>query len=105
MPLNVEISLINAIDGESFEFEELPSENFQWTLTPPKSLRPFKFSRCYCQGPSSGFEVPIKYGALICRLQVTAWGISHKISTPTHYDIEMVVIQDRPPYRLELILV
>jgi len=105
MPLNVEISLINAIDGESFDFDEIPSENLQWTLKPPKTLEPFKFSRCYCYGPSSGYEIPLKFGGLICRVKITSWGVSFKTSTPSHYNIETVLIQDTPPYRVELILV
>ncbi len=105
MPLNVEISLVNTINGESFDYQQLDMQNALWQVSPPQKLEPFTFHRCQCMGPSSGFHVPVKYGGLICWFKVTAWGVSYQKSTPTHYDIEVVMVQNKAPYRIEMLLI
>jgi hypothetical protein len=117
MPLNVEISLINAIENEVFQFDDLATKDISWGIKPPEELTPFKYHRCHCTGPSSGFEIGLKYGGIICRIEVTAWGISYKKSVPTNYDLELVQVEEKQKarslsegqiqskYRLEIILI
>ncbi len=106
MPLTAEISLINTIEGEPLNFDDLNKNGVHnWRVAPPETLSPYQYFKCECQGPSSGYEIGIKYGALICRIQVTAWGIKFKKSTPTAHDVELIQISEKSPYRMELILI
>ncbi|WP_025899795.1 hypothetical protein [Sneathiella glossodoripedis] len=106
MPLAVEISLINTIEGKGLEFADLnKGGNHDWIVPPPDVLNPYQYFKCECSGPSSGYEIGIKYGGLICRILVTAWGIKYRKSTPTTRDVELVQISEKAPYRMELILI
>jgi len=105
MPLAVDISIINAIEGKALPYDDLnATDSVNWSAPPPDILEPFQYHRCRCSGPSSGFEITIKYGGLICRIDVTAWGITYRKSTPTKYNLEVVLVKNEAPYRLELIL-
>lgn len=103
MPLETQISLINTITDRQFEFQDLSDENNVWELPPPSILESFKYYRCRCRGPSSGYQIGIKYNGMICRINVTAWGISYSKSTPTHQDMEVIQITETVPYRLEIV--
>ncbi len=105
MALNVDISMINAIDGQPLPYEELETDGVVWSTPPPDFLHPFQYHRCHCSGPSSGYEIAIKYGGLICRIDVTSWGVSYRKSTPTNFDLELVLLKNEAPYRMELIMI
>ena len=106
MPLAVEISLINTIEGKALAFEDLNSdEGPDWSVRPPDLLAPFQYCRCSCTGPSSGYQIALKYAGLICRIDVTAWGIAFQKSTPSQNDLELIQIKESAPYRLEIILI
>lgn len=104
MPLDVDISLINAIEGKELPYQTLNTENIIWSAPPPSILPPFRYQRCHCSGPSSGYQIALKFGPLICRIEVTSWGVTYCKSTPTMHDLELVLVKDKPPYRLEMIL-
>ncbi len=104
MPLDVDISLINAIEGKELSYQSLETTDISWSTPPPGTLLPFRYERCQCTGPSSGYQVALKYGPLICRIDITAWGITYRKSTPTMHDLELVLVKKKPPYRLEVIL-
>ena len=103
MPLDVEIALINAIEGEVLPFQDLLADELDWSSPPPDQLPPFQYIRCLCSGPSSGFEIPLKYGPHICRINVTAWGVDYRKSTPSTHALELVLVKKKPPYQIELI--
>lgn len=103
MPLDVEIALINAIEGEELPYQFLQDTDIIWSSPPPDILPPFKYIRCQCCGPSSGYEIALKYGPHICRINVTAWGINYRKSTPTTNSMELVLIKKQAPYQMELI--
>ena len=105
MTLSVDISMISAIEGESLQYEELKTDGINWYTPPTDVLSPFKYHRCKCSGPSSGYEIALKYNGIICRIEVTSWGVSFRKSTPTEYDLELVLVKNKPPYRLEMILI
>ncbi|MBL4907743.1 MAG: hypothetical protein JKX94_09860 [Sneathiella sp.] len=104
MPLDVDISLINAIEGKELPYQLLETEDIYWSAPPPDVLSPFRYQRCQCSGPSSGYQIALKFGAMICRIEVTAWGITYRKSTPTMHDLELVLVKNKPPYRLEMII-
>jgi len=106
MPLSVEISLINTIEGKSLTFQDLSdSRVLNWNSPPPETLSPYQYSRCNCTGPSSGYEIGLKYDGMVCRIDVTAWGVKFRKSTPTQNDMELIQVKEKAPYRLELILI
>ena len=105
MALNVDILMISAIEGENLEYEELKTDGISWKSPPPDILLPFEYHRCECSGPSSGYEIGLKYNGIICRIEVTSWGVSYRKSTPTQHDLELVLVKNKPPYRLEMILI
>ena len=104
MPLDVDIALINTIEGNDLSFESLDMEECSWSAPPPDRLPPFEYKRCHCSGPSSGYEIALKYGPHICRIFVTAWGVTYKKSTPSKNSIELVQVKKQSPYRLEMII-
>lgn len=103
MPLDVDISLINAIDGRELPYELLETDGISWSAPPPPILLPFCYKFCKCTGPSSGYQIALKYGALICRIEVTSWGVTYSKSTPTKNDLELVLVKNTPTYQLEMI--
>ena len=105
MPLEAHIALISTIHDKNFHYEALETEGTEWLSPPPDILTPFKYHRCRCSGPTSGYQVALKYGGLICRIDVTAWGISYRKSTPTYHDMEIIQINSSSPYRLEIVLI
>ncbi|WP_169568643.1 hypothetical protein [Sneathiella limimaris] len=106
MPLDVEIAMINTIEDQELVYSDLNDpEAFSWHTPPPDKLRPFQYCRCTCSGPSSGYEIALKYNGLICTISVTSWGVQFKKSTPTHNDMELIQIKEKAPYRLELFLI
>ncbi|GLQ06437.1 hypothetical protein [Sneathiella chinensis] len=110
MPLDVDIALINTIEGQDLAYTSLASDtsletdDLVWTSPPPETLPPFQYHRCQCTGSSAGYQVALKYGPLICRIDITAWGVHFRKSVPTTHDLEVVLVKGTPPYRLEIIL-
>jgi len=105
MPLETHIALISTINDKNLRFQELETEGIKWITSPPDILSPFKYHRCKCTGPTSGYQIALKYDGLICRIDVTAWGISYKKSTPSYHDMEVIQIANSSPYRLEIVLI
>lgn len=105
MPLEAHIALISTINDKNLHYQELETGSAEWLSPPPEILTPFKYHRCQCRGPSSGYQVALKYDGLICRIDVTAWGITYRKSTPTHHDMEIIQITKDSPYRLEIVLI
>jgi hypothetical protein len=103
MPLETHIALINTIADKQLKFQDLCDETLVWQASPPELLVPFKYHRCQCSGPASGYQVALKYDGLICRIDVTAWGVSYQKSTPTYQDMEVIQITQSSPYRLEIV--
>jgi hypothetical protein len=103
MPLETQIALISTITEKHLEFQDLGDENLIWQSPPPEFLEPFKYHRCRCSGPASGHQVALKYDGMICRIDVTAWGVSYRKSTPSYQDMEVIQITQVEPYRLEII--
>ncbi|MEH6547765.1 MAG: hypothetical protein V7701_15120 [Sneathiella sp.] len=103
MPLETQIALISTITEKPLKFQDLGDENLVWKSAPPEFLEPFKYQRCHCTGPASGYQVGLKYDGLICRIDVTAWGISYRKSTPSYQDMEVIQITQASPYRLEIV--
>ncbi|WP_169544836.1 hypothetical protein [Sneathiella aquimaris] len=104
MPLDVSIALINTIEDQDLSFQSLQEDELIWMPPPPEILPPFQYKRCQCSGPSSGYEIGLKYGPLICRIRVTAWGIKYRESTPSTNALELIQVKEKPPYQLELFL-
>lgn len=104
MPIEVDISLINAIEGKYLPYQTLKTDELVWSSPPPDYLSPFDYRRCQCSGPSSGYQIALKFGPLICRIEVTAWGITYRKSTPTMHDLELMLVKDKPPYQIELFM-
>lgn len=105
MPLEAHIALISTINDKNLHYEALETEGAEWLTPPPDTLTPFKYHRCRCSGPTSGYQIALKYDGLICRIDVTAWGISYRKSTPTYHDMEIIQITDNAPYRLEIVMI
>jgi hypothetical protein len=105
MPLDTHIALISTIKDKYLRYHDLATEGTEWITAPPDILTPFKYHRCHCSGPTSGYQVALKYNGLICRIDVTAWGISYRKSTPTYHDMEVIQITRAAPYRLEIVLI
>lgn len=105
MPLEAHIALISTIKNKDLSYHELETEGIEWLSSPPDILTPFKYHRCLCSGPTSGYQIALKYDGLICRIDVTAWGVSYRKSTPTYHDMEIIQITDTSPYRLEIVLI
>ncbi|MCF8466718.1 MAG: hypothetical protein K9G33_04900 [Sneathiella sp.] len=105
MPLETHIALISTIDNKDLHYQKLETDGIEWPTPPPDVLSPFTYHRCKCTGPTSGYQIALKYDGLICRIDVTAWGISYKKSTPTYHDMEIIQISNSSPYRLEIVLI
>lgn len=105
MPLQTRIALISTIEENDLIFKDLGSSTIEWVTAPPEILTSYKYYRCICMGPTSGYEIGLKYGGLICRINVTAWGLTWRKSSPTCHDIEIINVSDTPPYRLEIIYI
>ncbi|MBL4739916.1 MAG: hypothetical protein JKY12_02925 [Sneathiella sp.] len=103
MPIDVDISLINTIEGQELCYDILETDGISWASPPPAILLPFCYKTCQCTGPSSGYQIALKYGGLICRIDVTSWGITYSKSTPTKNDLELALIKKTPTYQLEVI--
>lgn len=105
MPLDAHIALISTLTDKTLHYQELATEGIEWPAPPPDVLAPFKYHRCRCTGPTSGYQIALKYDGLICRIDVTAWGISYRKSTPTYQDMEIIQITNSSPYRLEIVFI
>lgn len=105
MPLETRIALISTIEDTDLVFQDLSGHAVEWIAPPPEVLTSFKYFRCACTGPASGYQVTLKYGGLICSINVTAWGFTCRKSTPTYRDIEIINVSDTEPYRLEIIYI
>ncbi|PHQ71695.1 MAG: hypothetical protein COB93_02660 [Sneathiella sp.] len=105
MPLETHIALISTIHDRDLTHYELETDGLEWHTPPPEQLTPFKYHRCRCSGPTSGYQIALKYDGLICRIDVTAWGISYRKSTPTKYNMEVIQISKSSPYRLEIVFI
>ncbi len=105
MPLETRIALISTIEDTPLDFQDLGGTSLEWVIPPPKVLTPYKYFRCICTGPASGYQIALKYGGLICRVNITAWGYTCRKSSPTYHDIEVINISDTLPYRLEIIYI
>ena len=103
MPIDVDISLINTIEGQGLDYDNLETDGISWASPPPDTLQPFCYKTCQCTGPSSGYQIAMKYGGLICRIDVTSWGVTYSKSTPTKNDLELVLVKETAPYQLEMI--
>tara|TARA_R100000005_G_scaffold89619_1_gene60264 strand:+ start:694 stop:1011 length:318 start_codon:yes stop_codon:yes gene_type:complete len=104
MPLETHIALISTIEKKDLRYQALETDGLEWVTPPPAILPPFKYHRCRCTGPASGYQIALKYDGLICRIDVTAWGLAYRKSTPTYHDMEVIQITDHAPYRLEIVL-
>ncbi|TNE33345.1 MAG: hypothetical protein EP348_13140 [Alphaproteobacteria bacterium] len=105
MPLDTHIALINTIHETPLHYQGLQTGDIEWPAPPPAILQPFKYYRCRCSGPASGYQIALKYDGLICRIDVTAWGISYKKSTPTYQNMEIIQITNSSPYRIEIVMI
>jgi|GEM_PF-6443221 len=103
MPIDVDISLINTIESLELNYDTLETDGISWNSPPPPILPPFCYKTCQCTGPSSGYQIALKYGGLICRIEVTSWGVTYSKSTPTKNDLELVMVKNTPSYQLEMI--
>jgi hypothetical protein len=103
MPLETHFALISTIKDKQLAFKDLSDATTVWESPPPPYLTSFKYYRCRCRGPSSGYQIGIKYDGMICKIDVTAWGISVQKSTPTYQDMEIIQITESAPYRLEIV--
>src|SRR5690606_41999320 len=98
------IALIRAIVNRKLKYEPPQGDGVTRITAPAPFLPAFRYYRCRCTGPTSGYQVPLKYDGLICRIDVTAWGLTCRKSTPTHHDMEIIQITSHAPYRLEIVL-
>ncbi|WP_373085741.1 hypothetical protein [Sneathiella sp.] len=105
MPLETHIALISTVTDKNLHYEKLDTEGIEWMMSPPEMLAPFQYHRCKCSGPASGYQIALKYEGLICRIDVTAWGVSYRKSTPTFHDMEIIQITNTAPYRLEIVMI
>jgi len=105
MPLETHIALISTINDRNLTHDVLDTEGFKWHAPPPTLLTPFKYRRRRCSGPASGYQIALKYDGLICRIDVTVWGISYRKSTPNKHDMEVIQISKSSPYHLEIIFI
>lgn len=105
MPLETHIALISTVNDKTLHHDPLETEELKWRSSPPSVLEPFIYHRCECSGPASGYQIALKYDGLICRIDVTSWGISYRKSTPTYRDIEIIQISEKSPYRLEIVYI
>lgn len=104
MPLEAHIALISTIENRNLKYQALEADGLTWITAPPPFLPAFRYYRCRCTGPTSGYQIPLKYDGLICRIDVTAWGLTCRKSTPTHHDMEIIQITSHAPYRVEIVL-
>lgn len=103
MDLYVHLALISIVQDSDLKYERLDTDNICWLTPPPDVLNAFKFERCLCRGPASGYHIKLKYGGSIVWINVTSWGLTYQKSTPTRNGIEITSQSDQPPYRLEIL--